>query len=131
MRTQTSELKVITQAQELLSYVFVITQKSPKKFRFSIVGRMQDLALEVLEKLFRANEIFPNGTHKEELARARENLQEQAVTAVKLLGYMGFLAMEQQAITAKQYEVFSRHIANTQYFAKAWLTKDRQRYGLQ
>lgn len=35
-----SELQVITFAKNLLNYVMTITQKSPKQFRFSLVGRM-------------------------------------------------------------------------------------------
>lgn len=36
-----SELKVITAAKMLASYVMTITQKSPKQFRFPLVTKMQ------------------------------------------------------------------------------------------
>ena len=42
MTTSHSELQVITAAKNLCSYVMTITQKSPKQFRFSLVGRMLD-----------------------------------------------------------------------------------------
>ncbi len=53
-----SELQVITHAKKLCSYVMTITQKSPKQFRFSLVGRMQGYVLDVMEELYYANDIF-------------------------------------------------------------------------
>lgn len=53
-----SELQVITHAKNLLNYVMTITQKSPKQFRFSLVGRMQEYVLNIVEELYYANDIF-------------------------------------------------------------------------
>lgn len=36
MKQTASELGVITKAKDLCSYVMMVTQKSPKKFRFTI-----------------------------------------------------------------------------------------------
>ena len=55
---QQSELAVFTRAKELSKTVFVVTQDAPKKFRFSLVSRLQDLSMEVVGHLYRANEIF-------------------------------------------------------------------------
>jgi len=55
---QQSELAVFTRAKELSKAVFLVTQDAPKKFRFSLVSRLQDLSLEVVGRLYRANEIF-------------------------------------------------------------------------
>ena len=37
-----SELQVITHAKNLCSCVMTITQKPPKQFHFSLIGRMQE-----------------------------------------------------------------------------------------
>ena len=55
MSQNQSELIVITKAKELCSYVMTVTQKSPKHFRFTFVTRMQNLSLDVIENLYRAN----------------------------------------------------------------------------
>ena len=55
MERKQSELTVITKAKDLCSYVMTVTQKSPKHFRFTFVTRLQNLALSVIENLFRAN----------------------------------------------------------------------------
>ena len=51
-----SELGVITKAKELCKYVFMVTQMSPKQFRFTFSGRMQNLVLLIMENLIRAND---------------------------------------------------------------------------
>ena len=43
---QQSELMVIMKAKDLCNYVLTVTQKSPKQFRFSLVGCMQNLSLK-------------------------------------------------------------------------------------
>ena len=46
-----SELTVVTKAKDLCAYIVTITQKSPKQFRFTFVTRLQNFALDVIEKL--------------------------------------------------------------------------------
>ena len=53
-----SELQVITFAKNLCGYVMTITQKAPKQFRFSLVGRMQSYVLDIVEELYYANDIY-------------------------------------------------------------------------
>lgn len=101
-----SEMTVITKAKELCSYVMVITQKSPKHFRFTFVTRMQNLALEVIEELYRANDTFIAGGNPDSLRQRLEH-QQKAITALKLLAYISYLAYEQGCILAKQYEQIS------------------------
>lgn len=55
---QQSELAVFTKAKEFSKAVFVVTQDTPKKFRFSLVSRLQDISLAVVGHLYRANEIY-------------------------------------------------------------------------
>ncbi len=40
MHNQNNDLGVITKAKDLCSYIMVITQKSPKHFRYTFVSRM-------------------------------------------------------------------------------------------
>ncbi|MGN0181887.1 MAG: hypothetical protein ACI4DP_05690 [Candidatus Ornithomonoglobus sp.] len=52
------DLKVLAKAKELAALIFEITDKSPKKFRFTIVSRMQNLSLEIISGLYMANDTF-------------------------------------------------------------------------
>ena len=53
--TKKSDLYVITKAKELAKYVITVTEKSPKKFRFTLVTRLQNYCLDIIENLLFAN----------------------------------------------------------------------------
>ena len=100
MEHKQSELTVITKAKDLCSYVMTITQKSPKQFRFTFTLRLQNLSLNVIENLYRANDTFVT---KENLAAREKRLafQHQAMTDLKLLCYFSLLAREQNHFFAQ------------------------------
>lgn len=50
-----NDLMVITVVKKLGAYIIAITEKSPAKFRGVFVNRMQNICLETLELLLRAN----------------------------------------------------------------------------
>ncbi len=54
MQKKQSELTVIMKAKDLCAYVMTVTQKSPKHLRYTFVTRLQNLAMDVLEKLYRS-----------------------------------------------------------------------------
>ena len=124
-----SELSVIVKAKELCSYVMTVTEKSPKRFRFTLVSRMQNYALDVIENLYIANEVFVQGARRD-LVEKRLSYQRQAQTDLRLLGYIAQLAMEQQCILPKQYEQITRYIYDCRNLLGAWMNSDRKRFGL-
>lgn len=101
-----SDLAVITRAKRLCSYVMTVTQKSPKAFRFTFVSRLQNLALDVVECLFRANETFVTAGDSAATSRRLE-LQHQASTSLKMLVYIAEMAAQQGCLLMKQYEQIS------------------------
>ena len=122
-----SELTVITKAKDLCRYVLTVTEKSPKRFRFTLTGRMQNLALDIIEQAYRANEIYMAGPNREAAQAQRLDLQHSALTSVKLLGYMALLAREQGAILPKQYEQITKLVHDVQNLLGAWINSDRKR----
>ena len=104
-RTQ-SELQVITHAKNLCAYVMTITQKSPKQFRFSLIGRMQGYVLDIVEELYYANDIFVTPESRAGWAQ-RQAHQRKAMSTLKLLVYVAQISREQQAIQPKQFEQIS------------------------
>lgn len=74
-----SEFSVITKAKDLSSYVFTITLKSPKFFRFSLVSKMHSLCLSIIENIIRANDVLLD---KNDIAdyKLRNDLQNKALT---------------------------------------------------
>ena len=84
MSNNGSELAVITKAKDLCSYVVKITQKSPKQYRFTFVTRLQNLSLDVIENLYRANDTFVTKDRVESVA-VRLDYQHKALTDLRLL----------------------------------------------
>ncbi len=126
MEHKHSELTVITKAKDLCSYVMIITQKSPKHFRFTFTSRLQNLSLDVIEALYRANDTFV--TRENVFAREKRlEFQRQAMTDLKLLAYFSLLAREQNCILPKQYEQISRLSTDCQNLLGAWMNSDRRR----
>lgn len=78
MPTKKSDLCVITKAKELAKYVITVTEKSPKKFRFTLVVRLQNYCLDVIENLL-----------------------------LDLLGYFAMICMEKGCILPNQFENIS------------------------
>ena len=58
MPAHQSELTVIVKAKDLASYIITVTDKSPKRFRFTLVSKLQGYALNALENLYRAHEVY-------------------------------------------------------------------------
>ncbi|MBQ7588891.1 MAG: four helix bundle protein [Lachnospiraceae bacterium] len=128
MSTKQSELSVITKAKDLSSYVMTVTQKSPKQFRFTLVARLQNYTLDIIEYLYKANDIFvrPGDARS---AEKRRNLQGNAMTQCRLLTYMAQLSMDQGAILPKQYEQITQKVYEVMNLLGAWIKSDEKRYG--
>ena len=124
-----SELTVITKAKDLCSYIMTVTQKSPKHFRYTFVSRLQNLSLDVIENLYRANDTFVR-KGDDSAIKTRLDFQYQAMTDLKLLGYFSLLSMEQKCILAKQYEQIARQATDCQNLLGAWINSDRKRLSL-
>ena len=117
------ELQVITHAKNLCAYVMTITQKSPKQFRFSLVGRMQGYVLDVVEELYYANDIFVTPESRAGWAQ-RQAHQRKAMSTLKLLVYVAQISREQGAIQPKQYKQISIQVYNVQNLLGAWINSD-------
>ena len=104
MAGNASEMMVIVKAKELCSYIMSVTQKSPKQYRFTYISRMQNLSLDIVENLYRANEVYIGGNDGVAYLRERREYQQRALTDIKLLAYIAQLSFEQKCILAKQFE---------------------------
>jgi hypothetical protein len=123
-----SELYVVMKAKDLSKYILTVTAKSPKQFRFTFTIRMQNLSLEIIEKIYLANETFVSGPEAKERYRQRLNYQHEALTKIKLLAYFAQVALEQKAILPKHYEQIAKQSTECQYLLGGWIKNDRSRF---
>ena len=124
-----SELLVIVKAKDLGNYVFTVTDKSPKKFRFSLISRMQNLALSAVENLYRANMVYVKDKTAAGKIELRKKYQREAYVDLKMLGYIALMAKEQGGILAKQYEQISIQSTEVIRLLLSWSRSDQNRYG--
>ena len=121
-----SELTVIVRAKELSSYVLTVTEKSPKRFRFTLTSKLQTYTLDVIEYLYRANDVYAKSADSPEAAE-RLDLQHRAMTQLRLLCYMAQLAEEQGCILHKQYEQITKQAYECQNLLGGWINSDKRR----
>jgi len=105
-------LYVLVKAKDLANYVVTITEKSPKKFRFTLVNRLQNYSLEVIELILKANASRDVGFRLEE--------QDRAKVLLNLLDAFAEIALKQHCILIKQYEVISKLVAETLDYLQKW-----------
>lgn len=110
-----SELLIITETKRLIDYVFVITEKSPKKFRYSLVSKIHNLIIEIVELLYEDNNIHIGNIN-------RLNKQEKEKVKFMLLDYVCELSAKEKCILFGQYENISKYINNSNIDANLGLS---------
>jgi hypothetical protein len=114
-----NDLFVITKAKDLAKYIITVAEKSPVKYRFTLIVRLQNYILDVLENLYLANNT--------KLGKQRRQHQETAKTQLSMLDYFAGLAAEQSCILFKQYEQISKQQAECLLFLNKWIASDAKR----
>lgn len=105
------ELAVFTHAKKLAEYIFVITEKSPKKLRWSIVSKLQNASIDVIDNLYQAN--F-------ERDERRLYFQNRASVRLQLLDFYTETAKKMQAITNKQMLIIGKQLFEVKKLLGGW-----------
>lgn len=119
------DLQVIIKAKQLAKHTLIVTSNArryPKKFRFSLVDKMQNKSLEIHGKLFEANR-----TDLKDYKRERLELQTKAITYCDELLFYIELSYELNIINSGSMEAWSKMVTDIKHMAIAWRTKDRNR----
>lgn len=119
-----NDLKVIVKAKELAVHSFKLTSninRYPKKYRHSLVDRIQNKSLDIYETLFEANRIN-NVTHKKERC---ETITRAITLCDELLFYIE-LSMNLDLLSASSAEYWSKMVTDVKYMSLAWRKKERQ-----
>ena len=120
-----SELQIIIKAKELAKHTLLLTSncnRYPKKFRFSLVDKMQNCALEIYEYLNEANR-----TKIPEYIKERNESQTKAIMWCDNLLYYIELSHELNIINMGSMEHWSKMVSDIKHMAIAWRTRDRER----
>ena len=119
-----NDLKVIVKAKELAVHSFKLTSncnRYPKKYRHSLVDRIQIKSLDIYETLFEANRIN-NVTNK----RERCDMITRAVTICDELLFYIELSMDLELLNANSAEYWSKMVTDVKYLSLGWRKSERQ-----
>ena len=119
-----SELNVIVKAKELAVHSFKLTSncnRYPKKYRHSLVDRIQIRALDLYETLLEANRIN-NQTHKWQ----RCDMITKAVTLCDELLFYIELSMKLELLADKSAAYWSKMVQDVKYMSLAWRTREKK-----
>lgn len=119
-----NELKVIVKAKELAVHSFRLTSncnRYPKKYRHSLVDRIQLKSLNLYETLLEANRIN-NVTRKWDRCEAITT----AITICDELLFYIELSMNLQLLADNSAAYWSKMVSDVKYMSIAWRTRERQ-----
>ena len=119
-----NDLQVVVKAKELAVHTFKITSncdRYPKKFRHSLVDRMQLKSMDIYEALMEANRIN-NVTHK---AQRCETIT-KAITYCDELLFFIELSMGLGLLNDKSAAYWSKLVSDVKFMSLAWRTRERQ-----
>ena len=120
-----TELQVIVKAKQLAAHTLKVTSncnRYPKKYRFSLVDKMQIKSLDIYEALMEANR-----TALADYKRERSELQTKAITYCDELIFYIELSYELNIISDGSMEYWSKMVTDIKRMAIAWRTKDKGR----
>lgn len=119
-----TDLKVIVKAKELTVHSFKLTSncnRYPKKYRHSLVDRIQIKSMDIYETLLEANRIN-NVRYKEQRCEAIT----KAITSCDELIFYIELSMRLELLSDKSAEYWSKMVSDVKYMSIAWRKKERQ-----
>lgn len=118
-----TELKVIVKAKELATHSFKLTSncnRYPKKYRHSLVDRIQNKSLDIYDSLHEANRIN-NKMDK----RARCETITKAITYCEQLNFYIELSMELNILSGGSAQYWSKLVSDVKFMAIAWRKSER------
>ena len=119
-----NDLKVIVKAKELAVHSFKLTSncnRYPKKYRHSLVDKIQIKSIDIFEMLMEANRIS-NVTDK----RNRCETITKAITYCDELLFLIELSMELGLLIDKSAAYWSKMVSDVKYMSIAWRTKEKR-----
>ena len=119
-----TDLKVIVKAKELAVHSFKLTSncnRYPKKYRHSLVDKIQIKSIDIFETLMEANRTN-NVTDKTN----RCEIITKAITYCDELMFLIELSMELGLLADNSASYWSKMVSDVKYMSIAWRTKEKR-----
>ncbi len=122
------KFNIITKVENLVSYVFIITEKAPKKFRTDISSQLRIKAMYVQENIIRANHYaIDKEKRTNESVKNRLLAQEEVLIALNVLDSFLTLANSVNCITTKQLAYATQLSQELKDMIDNWIASDKKR----
>jgi hypothetical protein len=120
------EFSLITKAKDLVKHTDMMTSEKryPKKYRFTLVNRMQEKCLDIFESIEEANELLL--TDRQECAE-RLRLQRRALTLCKTVMFLIEVSLEKKLIDTAQCGAWTKAVCDVKNMTANWYRKDKER----
>ena len=120
------DFALIRKAKDLVKHTDMMTsdKRYPKKYRFTLVNRLQVKTLDIFEHIAEANEL--NLFDKAEKAE-RLQLQRRALTTCKTVLFLIEISHEKGLISGAQCETWTRLVMDVKNMAAKWHKQDKER----
>lgn len=112
--------------EDLSKYIFESFEKSPKKFRFTVVIKVENLALQLMDDVSSANGYSLENANTKGIVRRKE-LQISALENLKKINNFSEFAWKIKCITYKQYEQISKRSHDCKDKILNWIESDKRR----
>ena len=123
-------MKVVVRAKALALYSIKKTdngQTFPKKYRFSLVNRIQDAALDITDALLDANDL----SLADEVERPmRFRSQRTALRTCRKLIFLIELSHDLELIDDKAFAYWATQVSDVKNMTAAWYKSDTRRAGI-
>ena len=128
MQSRHGELTIVCKAKDHVNHTLTLTNNAnlfPKKVRFTLCQRMQNLSIQILHDIIAANEIYPQTGGE---AKRRLDLQKEVLTNCKV--FLNFLdiALEQGYSDIRRCEYWTGLTTDIKNLAASWRKKDAERF---
>ena len=119
---------ILLEAKELAGYTLKITSNEknfPKRYRFTVTNKAQEISMNIVEWLIMANEIYPNSRMELE---ERLLYMKKARAACRSLLTLVDIAASTFGIKPSTLEEWTRKITKLKSQTTGWIMKDRERF---
>ncbi|GHU95052.1 hypothetical protein FACS1894208_07200 [Clostridia bacterium] len=120
------EFGLITKAKDLVKHTDMMTSEKryPKKYRFTLVNRLQEKTLDIFECIAEANELNLNDPAE---SRERLRLERRALTVCKTVLFLIEVSFEKSLISNDQCAAWVKTVMDVKNMTANWYKKDRER----
>lgn len=120
--------EILLEAKKLAGYTLQITSNEkhfPKRYRFTVTNKAQELSMDIVNNLVIANEIYPNTRAELE---ARLLYQKKARAQCRALLTLVEIAAETFGVKAGTLEEWTKQTATLRGKITKWILTDKERF---